>query len=64
LELNYFKTSIWGDCYVGDEYLMKIITISKDNVFLMADDENMFEGAYNPLQISRKDYNKMTSSPH
>jgi hypothetical protein len=59
MKLNYFKTKVWGDCYVGDENLMRVITISKDSVFLMADDEGMFEGFYKPLEVSRYDYNQL-----
>jgi hypothetical protein len=59
MELNYFKTNIWGDCYVGDGNIMRIITISKENVSLMADDENIFGGAYKTLEISKKDYNQL-----
>lgn len=62
MKIKYFKTSMWGDCYVvGDSY-MRIITLTKDSTFCMADDEGVFEGVYKTLNINEEDYELMLDS--
>lgn len=46
MEIKYFKTGLWGDCYVKDDDYFNIISISEDYLLIMADDEGIFEGVY------------------
>ena len=60
MELNYFKTTYWGDCYVLGEDYSGIIKISEDDFCLMGgDDDSVFEGFYKPLKVSKEDCNKL-----
>ena len=59
MKIKYFKTKLWGDCYVAENNYMDIISISKKYVCLMADDERIFEGAYQEINLSKKNFQKM-----
>lgn len=59
MKVKYFKTPMWGDCYVADDNYMKIISISNKNLFVMADDERIFGGAYKEINVSKKNFEKM-----
>jgi len=59
MELDYFKTGLWGDCYVPEKNFCKIIGISKEHIEFWADDENMLEGAYKTLNISEQNYTEL-----
>ena len=48
-----------GDCYVAEDNYMNILSISKKDAYIMADDENIFEGAYKEINIKENSFKKM-----
>jgi len=62
MKLDYFKTGLWGDCYVPEKNFCKIIGITKEHIEFWADDENMLEGAYKTLNISKKNYDELKNA--
>ena len=57
--IKYFKTKMWGDCYVAEDNYINILSISKKDAYIMADDENIFEGAYKEINIKENSFKKM-----
>ncbi|MBI2057135.1 hypothetical protein HYT91_02670 [Candidatus Pacearchaeota archaeon] len=57
--INYFKTKLWGDCYVANENYMNIVSISKNDVCVFADDERIFSGPYKEIIISKNNFKKI-----
>ena len=57
--IKYFKTKMWGDCYVVEDNYMNILSISKKDAYIMADDENIFEGPYKEINIKENSFKKM-----
>ncbi|MCK5624243.1 hypothetical protein KAI04_00185 [Candidatus Pacearchaeota archaeon] len=47
------------DYYIVNKNFMEIISISKDYLFVMAEDEAITEGAYKTININKKIFEKM-----
>lgn len=52
---------MWGDCYIANDNYMNIVSISKEDIYIFADDERIFNGAYKEINIKKRDFTKMKS---
>lgn len=59
MELHYFKTGPWGDCYAPNGKTTGVISIQEKDITLMAFDETRLEGLYDVLKVSQKEYNTL-----
>ena len=59
MELKYFKTKFWGDCYVPNDDFMNVVSIDKHDICVMAFDDSNLSGLYKPLNVSKKDYQEL-----
>ena len=50
---------MWGDCYVAEDNYINILSISKKDACIRADDENVFEGPYKEINIKENSFKKM-----
>jgi len=59
-DIIYVKSPSKTDYYIANKNFMRIISISKDYLYVMAEDEGMAaEGAYKIIKINKKTFEKM-----
>lgn len=60
VDVMYIKSPHKTDYYIANKNFMKIISISKDYLYVMAEDEGMAaEGAYKIIKINKKIFEKI-----
>ena len=59
-DIMYIKSPSKTDYYIANKNFMEIISISKDYLYVVAEDEGMAaEGAYKIIKINKKIFEKM-----
>lgn len=58
MELKYFKTHN-QDFYVPEDNFMKVVNVSENDICLMAFDDSNLEGLYKPLNVEKKQFEKL-----
>lgn len=59
MNLNYFKHTIHGDCYEINGDSCNVISITKDNLDLIAFDDSKLEGLYKELNVSKEEISSL-----
>ncbi len=59
VEVMYLKSPSKTDHYIADENFMRIVSISKDHLYVMAEDEGAIDGAYKVIKIHQRIFEKM-----
>lgn len=59
IDVMYIKSPNRTNYYLANENFMEIISISKDYLFVMAEDEGMVEGAYKIIKVDERVFEEM-----
>lgn len=56
MKVKYFKTGIYGDCYISGN---NVASISDSHTCSMGASDADIRGLYKPLEVSKKEYNSL-----
>lgn len=59
MDVKYLRSPEYGDNYIANNDFMNIVSISKEDVCVMAEDDSITEGAYKIMNINKGTFENM-----